>query len=380
MGVTGDYEFGRFRLDPAKPVLWRGPEIVPLTPKALAMLVVLVEHAGDVVTKQELLARVWPDTFVSEANLSVTVAALRKALGAQPDGSSYIQTVARRGYRFHGEVKGGAPARTLALAVLPFRGIGDAAEPHIGLGLADAVMTRLSAIPSLRVRSTGSVAHFVERPQSPHDAAVDLGVDAVLDGTFQRDEGRVLVSAFLVHRSAAGRPWAGRFECGVGDLFALQDSLAAQVAAALGRHLAPAAKDGAARRHVPRFEAYEAYLRGRFQLARLDVDGMSKAFGHFGEAADLDPAFAEPRAGLADAHLLLGIAGPWKPGRGLAPCIRVRRAEPLARSVSVRAPHHARPRGGVPRLGLPRGGAADWDRPGSRVRVGSGAPLARPAA
>ena len=116
--MRGDYTFGPFRLDPSKPVLWRGREIVPLTPKALALLGVLVEHAGDVVSKQELLARVWPDTFVSEANLSVTVAAMRTALGLQADGSSFIQTVARRGYRFGAAVRGEASERHLTLAVI----------------------------------------------------------------------------------------------------------------------------------------------------------------------------------------------------------------------------------------------------------------------
>jgi DNA-binding winged helix-turn-helix (wHTH) protein/tetratricopeptide (TPR) repeat protein len=311
--MRGDYTFGPFRLDPSKPVLWRGREIVPLTPKALALLGVLVEHAGDVVTKQELLARVWPDTFVSEANLSVTVAALRKALGLQADGSSFIQTVARRGYRFGAAVRGEAGERHLTLAVMPFQGIGASSEPHLGLGLADAVITRLLAIPSLRVRSTGSVAHYADSPKAPHEAAAELGVDAILDGTFQREQGRVLVSAFLVHRSPAGRPWAARFESGLSDLFALQDSLAEQVAEALGEHLAPARKDPLEPGHVPQFQAYEAHLRGQFQLARFDIGGLSKAFGHFGEAADLDPRYAAPRAGLAYAHLLLGLAGPSRP-------------------------------------------------------------------
>ena len=78
---------------------------MPLTPKALALLQALVEHRGDVVSKEELLGRVWPDAAVEEANLSVTVSALRKALGPQPDGRSYVQTVPRRGYRFDAAVE-----------------------------------------------------------------------------------------------------------------------------------------------------------------------------------------------------------------------------------------------------------------------------------
>src|SRR5215510_11620019 len=91
------FEFGPFRLDPAKRVLWRHGELVALPPKALDVLLALVEQQGDVVRKDELMARVWPDTFVEEANLSVQVALLRKTLGDADGGGSYIETVARRG-------------------------------------------------------------------------------------------------------------------------------------------------------------------------------------------------------------------------------------------------------------------------------------------
>ena len=83
-------EFGPFRLDAAKRVLWRDGRVVPLPPKALDVLVALVEQRGDVVTKDELLKRVWPDTFVEEANLSVNVSALRKALGDGPGGRPFV--------------------------------------------------------------------------------------------------------------------------------------------------------------------------------------------------------------------------------------------------------------------------------------------------
>ena len=93
-------EFGAFRLDPTRRVLWREGEVVPLTPKALDVLAALCEQPGAVVTKDELMRRVWPDTFVEEANLTVHVSALRKALGVQPGGQPWIETVPRRGYRY----------------------------------------------------------------------------------------------------------------------------------------------------------------------------------------------------------------------------------------------------------------------------------------
>ena len=98
------YEFGPFRLDPVQGLLFRGEEIVSLTPKAVETLAVLVEHRGEVVTKDELLQRIWPDTFVEEGTVARNVSFLRKALGEPPGGGDYIETHAKRGYRFVAEV------------------------------------------------------------------------------------------------------------------------------------------------------------------------------------------------------------------------------------------------------------------------------------
>src|SRR5215204_6490132 len=94
------YEFGRFRLKTAERVLLREGELVPLTPKVFDILVTLVEHGGQVVAKDDLMKRVWPNTFVEEGNLTQNISLLRKALGESPGGIQFIETVPRRGYRF----------------------------------------------------------------------------------------------------------------------------------------------------------------------------------------------------------------------------------------------------------------------------------------
>src|SRR5437660_2955863 len=99
------YEFGEFRLDAAQRVIFRAGRAVPLAPKVLETLLALVERSGTLVTKDELMARLWPDTFVEEANLTQNVFQLRKVLGEGQDKTNYIETVPRRGYRFMGEVK-----------------------------------------------------------------------------------------------------------------------------------------------------------------------------------------------------------------------------------------------------------------------------------
>jgi len=310
---SSSFEFGPFRLDAEKSVLWRGGDVVPLTPKALGLLRVLVEHGGDVVPKQELLARVWPDTVVEEANLSVTVAALRKLLGKQTDGRSYIQTVPRRGYRFDAPVKGPASASRTSLAVLPFKCLGPDPELHLGLGMADAIIGRLTAIEGLLVRPTGAVIHYSTAPREPREAGRELGVDAVVEGTIQRHAGRIRVSVHLVPRSVEARPWSDSYDAELTDIFAVQDAVSERIAEALQRRLDAPERAASGPRHTPKLEAYESYLRGRYFWARFDSEGIGKAFASFGEAAAMDPAYAAPQAGLADAYLVLGFTGMLRP-------------------------------------------------------------------
>src|SRR5688572_11308586 len=111
----GFYAFGPYRLDAVKRVLLRDGVMVPLPPKAVEVLVVLVQSAGQLVEKSELLARVWPDTFVEDGNLSVNIFTLRKALGEANGEGEYIRTVPRRGYTFIAEVTTG-PAPLPAIA------------------------------------------------------------------------------------------------------------------------------------------------------------------------------------------------------------------------------------------------------------------------
>src|ERR671924_444782 len=94
------YTFGAFRLDPGDKLLFHRDRPVPLTPKAIDTLIVLVERHGHVVTKEELFRTVWPDAFVEENNLTQNISVLRRVLGAETDGRSLIETVPKRGYRF----------------------------------------------------------------------------------------------------------------------------------------------------------------------------------------------------------------------------------------------------------------------------------------
>ena len=311
MSELGVLEFGGFRFDADTPVLWRGGDVVPLTPKALELLRALVERAGDVVSKPELMRRVWPDTVVEEGNLTVLVAALRRGLDPPPDGGSYIQTLPRRGYRFVAPLRGPRGIRAPAVAVLPFESLGAEADPGLGQALAEATIERLAAEEGVLVRPPRAVAHCAARPVGP-DLVRELGVDAIVAGTVQRQGTRVRVSVHLVPPTRGGGMWAGTVEADGSDLFSMQDAVAEE----LVRRLRPRLIRGHSRGRVEqawRAGAREAYLRGRFFWARFTPHGVGQAFAQFGEAAALDPAQAAPYAGLADCHLLLGVGGLCQP-------------------------------------------------------------------
>ena len=297
----GALEFGPFRLDPVKRLLWRQGELVALPPKAVDLLLALVEQAGDVVGKQELMDRVWPDSFVEEANLSVNVATIRKVLGDRTDGEPYIETLSRRGYRFVAPVK---KLGRLQLAVLPFRTLGpDSGDgPYLGVGLADALITRLASSGPVAVRATRAVLKYADASVDPQRAGQELDVDAVLDGTVQVEGARVRVTVQMIPVRGSTPAWADRFEAERTSLFDLQNALADRVASALEFRLG----EKATRRPSPDFEAYQAFVKGRYFWSRFSPADMQKAFGCFEEAIRRDPAFALPHAGLAEAFLAVG--------------------------------------------------------------------------
>ena len=141
-----NYEFGPFRVDVRERALRRNGELVPLTPKVFDILLVLVQNSGRVLTKNEMMNRVWPDTAVEESNLGRNVSTLRKALGDGPDECRYIETIPWRGYRFIAKVRQSSDERTAidSLAVLPFLNENaDSATNYLADGITDSLITQM---------------------------------------------------------------------------------------------------------------------------------------------------------------------------------------------------------------------------------------------
>ncbi|MDQ3742959.1 MAG: tetratricopeptide repeat protein [Acidobacteriota bacterium] len=321
------YEFGPFRLNVTEGLLLCDGRPVPLAPKALAILSVLVRKSGCLVEKSELMETVWPDTFVEESNLTQNIFTLRKLLGKDAHGRSYIETVSRRGYRFMAEVRefrdgglppaaaddgvsppGGGRRALTSIAVLPFSLIGEGSgDEYLKLGMADALITRLSNIRKIVLRPTSAVRKYVSHEQDSIRLGQKLGVDAVLEGAIRRRGEHVRITVQLVSVRGETTLWAESFNEKFTDIFAVEDSISEQVAAALILKLTSDEKRRLTKHYTEDVEAYQAYLKGRYFWNKRTEEGMRKGVECFRRAIELDPLYALAYAGLADSYNLLGI-------------------------------------------------------------------------
>ncbi len=310
------YKFGQFCLDAAKRVLLRGGAIVPLTRKAFDTLLVLVENRGELLEKEELMKRVWPDSFVEENNLNQSISALRKALGETAAAQNYIATVSKRGYRFIADVKESdeedAPKEQAsekdavinAIAVLPFKSLSlEKTDEYLGLGMADSLITRLSNIRQIVVRPTSAVLKYTASSQDPISVGRELRVRSVLEGSVRRAAERIRVTVQLVSIPDGASLWAAKFDESFTDIFAVEDSISERVAEALTLKLTSEEKSLLTKRYTANAEAHRLYIKGRYYASRLTREGFDKGIECFNQAIALDPSYALAYEGLAYYYL-----------------------------------------------------------------------------
>jgi serine/threonine-protein kinase len=216
-----------------------------------------------------------------------------------------------------------ATSRTVrSVAVMPFRTMGEAArEPHLEIGVADAIITRLGSLNRLSVPPTAAV----RTSEDPFDAGRRLGVDSVLTGSIQRANGRLRVTAQLARVSDEGQIWAGRFDEAFTDIFAVEDAIAERIATNLVNDLTSGERSVLHARETTDVRAYELYLRGRERWTRRTPGSIQEAVGLYQDAVRVDPNFALAYAGLADAYATTAS--------GLDPRV----AYPLGRAAAARA-------------------------------------------
>jgi DNA-binding winged helix-turn-helix (wHTH) protein/tetratricopeptide (TPR) repeat protein len=315
MVATSSYRFGPFTLDTASYRLLREGDPVALSPKIIDLLLYLVARQSALVPKDELFSALWPDVAVTDNALTQAVSELRQALGDDSSSPTYIQTVARRGYRFIASVETIAPSqeraavssgetpaedRAPAIAVLDFTNVSGGGElAWLSSGIAETVTNDLRATPSLRIIDRVRVVEAVRRSGSDLGALRNsLHLDMAVVGSFQRAGGRLRITARVVD-AASGEALADAKADGREQVRPQIESYA--VAGTLGT---PQVETGIRRTHrdTSSLEAYQAFTEGRVRLESLDASVIAAAISDFERAISIDPRYAVAHVGLGSAH------------------------------------------------------------------------------
>ena len=363
------FRFGVFEADLDARELTKLGKLLPLQEQPFQLLAMLLEKPGVLVTREELRARLWPQTVVDfDHGLNKAISKIRDILGDSAENPRFIQTVARRGYRFladvtvvdTGEVAAAppenasvdsptldpAPARSRpsaawamagaalllitagmviwirstsnhsslpsirSLAVLPLENLsGDASQDYFSDGMTDELITQLAQVPDLRVISRSSMMTYKQSHKPLAEIARELNVQAIVEGSVLRSGDHVRITAQLIRLPADEHIWAHSYEGDFRDTLVLQN----QVAQAIANQIRVTVS-GQQRVQNPRAvnaQAYDSYLKGRYYWNKRTIEGLKEAINYFKQSISIDPGYAEAYSGLADSYAL---AGDWANG------------------------------------------------------------------
>jgi len=275
MTDRNEISFGRVRLDLNQRRLARDGVPITLSSRAIDILCVLVSAKGGVVSKDELMTKVWPGLVVDENTIRVHVSALRKALDDGAGGQAYLMTVPGRGYRMIGfepqpsavdATPDNASAPTTSdrptIAVLPFQNMsGDPEQEYFTDGMVEEIITGLSRIKWLSVISRNSTFIYKNIPAAIEDVAEKFGIRYVLEGSIRKSENRVRITAQLIDAETGAHLWADKYDRLLEDIFALQDEITMHVISAIEPSLRKAETDRVNRQRPSNLNAYDLVLR-----------------------------------------------------------------------------------------------------------------------
>jgi TolB-like protein/DNA-binding winged helix-turn-helix (wHTH) protein/Flp pilus assembly protein TadD len=367
--LTSVVRFGVFQLDLKARELHRAGVKIKLQEQPFRVLALLVDRAGQVVTREELRQKVWPtDVYVAfDQGLNNAIKKVRDALGDSADSPRFVETLARHGYRFvapvsaaggrpsgprfhfdlrtvrtaawiglttaallavlaywawHGlAMRAGPPSEKVILAVLPFENLSrDPDQEFFSDGLTEELITQLGKInpERLTVIARGSVAKYKGSSLAANQIGRELRADYLIQGSVRRASDRVRITVQLIQVQDQTALWAESYDRQLKDILVLQDSVTRTIANQIHITLTPGqqARLPSARKLDP--EAYDAYLKGRYYWNKRTVDGMQKAVIYFQQAIDKDPAYGAAYSGLADSNSGLTWHGFTSPAETLA--------------------------------------------------------------
>jgi TolB-like protein len=294
---TGQISFGPFVLDRSSRMLLSGGKPVALGQRAFALLDSLAGADGPV-DKAALMEAAWPGVVVEEGNLTVQIAALRKALGTRPDGSEWIVTVPRVGYRLlKGSSSDAATERDVnsplaSLAVLPFQNMSsDPEQDYFADGIVEDLITAMSRFHSIQVAGRNSALAFKGKAIDVREVARELQVRYVLEGSVRRAGDNLRITAQLVEGSTGAHLWAEHFDGPIEDVFSMQDRITAGVVAIVEPLIQRVEIERTRLKPPSSLGSYDLYLQATAVTLSTEAGANERAVALIERSLAIDPDF-----------------------------------------------------------------------------------------
>ena len=300
--------------------LTRGAERVPIEPQVFDVLMLLVCNHDRVVSKDDLIAAVWDGRIVSDSTLTSRINAARKAIGDSGERQALIRTIARKGFRFVGEVRTPAaetseigratPSDRPAIAVLPFSNMsGDPEQEYFSDGISEDIITALSKLRWFLVIARNSSFVYKGRPTHLKQLGQELGVDYVVEGSVRKSGERVRISAQLNDVATDSQIWAERYDRGLSDVFAVQDEITEAIVAAIEPQLYAAENFRAQRKAPDSLDAWDLVMRALSHYWRVTRQDNVVAQALLEKAISLDPHYGQAAGVLATSYVFCAHMG-----------------------------------------------------------------------
>jgi len=304
------YNFDRFTLEVREKRLLSAGEEIDLSSDEVDLLLALIERRPQVVSKNNLLELLSQDSDEppEENLLAKHIQIIRKALDDSARRPRFIKTIYGKGYKFIAEAKEDGRARSIA--VMPF--ISSAVESegnYLGLGVANAVATRLTRLEELRVVPPNLVLSPTQMARDSYSLAEEMGVEWLLTGSIRKGNDRLRVIAQLATVKDRRQIWSQKFDGTLADVFNIEDTIAERVAQALALILSDEDKKLLVQRPTENSDAYEDYLMGRMYWYQREPKALKKGLECFERAVRKDPDFTLAHVGIADSYIILGSFG-----------------------------------------------------------------------
>jgi adenylate cyclase len=301
--MAREFRVGEWLVEPELNRIRRSNRKMSVEPKVIEVLAYMADFPGEVLSKEQIIQAVWPDTFVSDEVLRYSISELRKAFKDDARNPQIIQTIARRGYRLIAPVqrKGSVPETKASIAVLAFSDISSAGDQEYFCdGISEEIINDLTRIKGIRVASRTSSFAFKKKSEDIRTIGRRLGVETVLEGSVRKADGRLRITAQLIKVSDGCHLWSELYDRELKDVFAIQDEIARSIAATLKVALTPKESLAIGKAPTTDLEAYDYYLRGRQFFYQYKSKGIEFALKMFHQAIEIDPEFVRAYAGIAD--------------------------------------------------------------------------------